>query len=71
MWQTRLSGFLGLAVIIVSWLNVSLALEHWLLVIIGLTIAVLNFWAAYNDREENLINESKTEGDRTAPPIVN
>jgi hypothetical protein len=44
MWQNWLSGFLGLTVIVVTWLNVSLALEHWLLVAIGTAVAILNFW---------------------------
>ncbi|MBI5742431.1 MAG: hypothetical protein HZA25_01150 [Candidatus Niyogibacteria bacterium] len=58
---------MGLAVVVVTWLNVSLALEHWLLIAIGLTIAVLNFWATAYKRAGSAVAES----DGSIPPVVN
>lgn len=66
MWQNWLSGFFGLAVILVIWLNISLALEHWFLFALGLAIAGLNFWVAAEKREKFL-----TGGKASVPPIVN
>lgn len=66
MWQNWLSGFLGLAVIVVTWLNVSLALEHWLLIAIGLAVAVLNFWMVAGKKESLAIGS-----DQFTPPAVN
>ena len=58
MWQNWVNGILGLWVILMAFLGFSASMSRILLIISGLVIAVLGFWAASSGSS----SESPTAG---------
>ena len=46
MWQDWLNGILGIWVIVIAFLGFTGSTLTWVLVVSGIVIAVLGFWAA-------------------------
>ncbi len=50
MWQNWLNGILGLWVVLIPFLNFSLAWQRTVLIFSGIVIAILGFWSFYKAR---------------------
>jgi hypothetical protein len=46
MWQDWLNGILGIWVIVIAFLGLTGSSLEWTLVVTGVVVAVLGFWAA-------------------------
>ena len=54
MWKNWLNGILGFWVVIIPFLNFSLAWQRTVLIFSGIVIAVLGFWSFYEIRPRRL-----------------
>lgn len=54
MWKNWANGVLGLFVILVPFINFSLAVERTVLIFLGIAIAVLGFWGTYGEKKVEL-----------------
>ena len=61
MWQNWVNGILGLWIILMGFLGLSASLSRILLIISGLVIAILSFWAASSKGFEG------EQGDNSGP----
>jgi hypothetical protein len=46
MWQNWVSGIIGLFIVLTPFLNFSLSLERTVLMVSGVVVAILSFWAS-------------------------
>jgi len=67
MWQTWVNGILGLWVILIPFLNLSLSVERTVLIITGIVVAALGFWAASGKGEGKSFEAPMTP---PAPPTA-
>ncbi len=54
MWKNWTNGVLGLLVILVPFINFSLAVERTVLIFLGIAIAVLGFWGTAVEKKAEL-----------------
>ncbi|MEK7647099.1 MAG: hypothetical protein AAB378_01830 [Patescibacteria group bacterium] len=54
MWKNWVNGVLGLFVILVPFINFSLAVERTVLILLGIIIAVLGFWGIAGEKKVEL-----------------
>jgi len=65
MWKNWLSGILGFWVVIIPFLNFSLAWQRTVLIFSGVIIAILGFWSFYETRlRRRIVDEQDLPADK-------
>ena len=67
MWQNWVNGILGLWVILMAFLGFSASMSRILLIIFGLVIAVLGFWAASSGSKSESGGDNVGGGSESMP----
>ena len=55
MWQSWVSGILGLWVVLMPFLGLSQGLHRNLMIVSGVVIAILGFWSASGTKSEGVM----------------